>query len=53
MILVPLAGASRYDHTDFTPIARINTDYYIILVAAGSEYQTWKTCSKRSKPTPA
>lgn len=40
MILVPLAGASRYDHTDFTPIARINTDYSIILVAADSEYQT-------------
>ncbi|GEK49960.1 Bug family tripartite tricarboxylate transporter substrate binding protein [Vreelandella venusta] len=39
MILVPLAGASRYDHTDFTPIARINTDYSIILVAADSEYQ--------------
>ncbi|RUR35497.1 Bug family tripartite tricarboxylate transporter substrate binding protein [Vreelandella populi] len=39
MILVPLAGASRYDHTDFTPVARINTDYSIILVAADSEYQ--------------
>ncbi|RUR30301.1 tripartite tricarboxylate transporter substrate binding protein [Vreelandella andesensis] len=39
MILVPLAGASRYDHTDFTPIARINTDYSIILVSADSEYQ--------------
>ncbi|MGP9766221.1 Bug family tripartite tricarboxylate transporter substrate binding protein [Halomonas sp. AOP13-D3-9] len=39
MILVPLAGASRYDHTDFTPVARINTDYSIILVSADSEYQ--------------
>lgn len=39
LILVPLAGASRYDHTDFTPVARINTDYSIILVAADSEYQ--------------
>ncbi|MBE0464111.1 MULTISPECIES: Bug family tripartite tricarboxylate transporter substrate binding protein [Halomonadaceae] len=39
VILVPLAGASRYDHTDFTPVARINTDYSIILVAADSEYQ--------------
>lgn len=39
IILVPLAGASRYDHTDFTPVARINTDYSIILVAADSEYQ--------------
>ncbi|MFG6667713.1 Bug family tripartite tricarboxylate transporter substrate binding protein [Halomonas sp. HNIBRBA4712] len=40
MILVPLAGASRYDHTDFTPIARVITDYSIILVTADSEYQT-------------
>ena len=40
IILVPLAGASRYDHTDFTPIARLITDYSIILVPADSEYQT-------------
>ncbi|ATH77292.1 tricarboxylic transporter [Halomonas sp. 141] len=40
IILVPLAGASRYDHTDFTPVARLITDYSIILVAADSEYQT-------------
>ncbi|TVP47949.1 MAG: tripartite tricarboxylate transporter substrate binding protein [Halomonas sp.] len=40
IILVPLAGASRYDHTDFTPIARLITDYSIILVSADSEYQT-------------
>ncbi|WP_447956624.1 Bug family tripartite tricarboxylate transporter substrate binding protein [Vreelandella sp. EE7] len=39
IILVPLAGASRYDHTDFTPVARLITDYSIILVAEDSEYQ--------------
>ncbi|MCB8889274.1 Bug family tripartite tricarboxylate transporter substrate binding protein [Vreelandella malpeensis] len=40
IILVPLSGASRYDHTDFTPIARLITDYSIILVSADSEYET-------------
>ncbi|MGP9663993.1 Bug family tripartite tricarboxylate transporter substrate binding protein [Halomonas sp. AOP22-C1-8] len=40
IILVPLAGASRYDHTDFTPVARLITDYSIVLVSADSEYET-------------
>ncbi|MBZ5487672.1 tripartite tricarboxylate transporter substrate binding protein [Halomonas aquamarina] len=40
LILVPLAGASRYDHTDFTPVARLITDYSIVLVSADSEYET-------------
>ncbi|GHE19796.1 Bug family tripartite tricarboxylate transporter substrate binding protein [Halomonas urumqiensis] len=40
IILVPLAGTSRYDHNDFTPIARLITDYAIVLVPADSEYQT-------------
>lgn len=39
IILVPLAGTSRYDHTDFTPVARLITDYSIVLVPADSEYQ--------------
>ena len=52
MILVPLAGASRYDHTDFTPIARINTDYSIILVAADSEYQTLEDLFEALKANP-
>lgn len=39
IILVPLAGTSRYDHTDFTPIARLITDYSIVLVAQDSDYQ--------------
>ncbi|MBF8221709.1 tripartite tricarboxylate transporter substrate binding protein [Halomonas sp. 328] len=39
IILVPLAGTSRFDHSDFTPIARLITDYSIVLVPADSEYQ--------------
>ncbi|MFY0990453.1 Bug family tripartite tricarboxylate transporter substrate binding protein [Halomonas sp. C05BenzN] len=39
IILVPLAGTSQYDHTDFTPIARLITDYSIVLVPQDSEYQ--------------
>jgi putative tricarboxylic transport membrane protein len=40
IILVPLAGQSAYDHTHFTPIARLITDYAIVLVQADSPYQT-------------
>lgn len=40
IILVPLAGASRYDHSDFTPVARLITDYSIVLVSANSDYET-------------
>ena len=40
IILVPLAGTSRYDHNDFTPIARLITDYSIVLVPADSEYES-------------
>ncbi len=40
IILVPLAGQSAYDHTDFTPVARLITDYSIILVPADSPHQT-------------
>ncbi|MBA2777700.1 Bug family tripartite tricarboxylate transporter substrate binding protein [Billgrantia kenyensis] len=39
IILVPLAGASRYDHTDFTPIARLITDYSIVLVRDDSPFE--------------
>lgn len=38
IILVPLAGASRFDHNDFTPIARLITDYSIVLVREDSDY---------------
>lgn len=40
IILVPLAGQSAYDHTAFTPVARLITDYAILLVRADSPYQT-------------
>jgi putative tricarboxylic transport membrane protein len=40
IILVPLSGQSRYDHTAFTPIARLITDYSIVLVPADSPYET-------------
>ncbi|SEO83918.1 Bug family tripartite tricarboxylate transporter substrate binding protein [Aquisalimonas asiatica] len=39
IILVPLAGQSRYDHTDFQPIARLISDYSIVLVKEDSPYQ--------------
>lgn len=40
IILVPLAGTSRFNHQDFQPIARLITDYSIVLVRADSPYQT-------------
>lgn len=40
LILVPLAGMSRYDHEDFTPIARLITDSSTVLVRKDSPYQT-------------
>ncbi|HVL76741.1 MAG TPA: tripartite tricarboxylate transporter substrate binding protein [Noviherbaspirillum sp.] len=40
IILVPLSGASRFTHKDFTPIARLITDYSILLVRADSPYKT-------------
>jgi putative tricarboxylic transport membrane protein len=40
IILVPLSGQSRYDHNDFTPIARLITDYSILLVRSDSPYET-------------
>lgn len=52
IILVPLAGASRYDHSDFTPIARLITDYSIILVTADSEYETINDLFEALKANP-
>jgi putative tricarboxylic transport membrane protein len=40
IILVPLAGQSAYDHTAFTPVARLITDYAVIVVQADSPHQT-------------
>ncbi|PTL37981.1 tripartite tricarboxylate transporter substrate binding protein [Alkalicoccus saliphilus] len=40
IILVPLTETSEYDHTDFTPVANLITDYSIVLVEPDSEYET-------------
>lgn len=40
IILVPLSGTSRFNHRDFTPIARLITDYSVVLVRADSPYHT-------------
>lgn len=40
IILVPLMGTSRFNHQDFTPIARLITDYSIVLVRSDSPYQS-------------
>lgn len=39
IILVPMAGDSDYGHTDFTPIARMATDYMVYLVDADSDIE--------------
>lgn len=40
IILVPLAGTSRFNHSDFTPVARLITDYSIVLVSKDSPYES-------------
>ncbi|MFC0561154.1 tripartite tricarboxylate transporter substrate binding protein [Halalkalibacter alkalisediminis] len=40
VILVPLTGASQYNHEDFTPVARLITDYSVVLVRNDSPYET-------------
>ncbi|MDV6012996.1 tripartite tricarboxylate transporter substrate binding protein [Haloechinothrix sp. LS1_15] len=41
ILLVPLAGESDHDHTDFTPIARLITDYMVYLVPADSPMESF------------
>ncbi|WP_082376702.1 tripartite tricarboxylate transporter substrate binding protein [Nocardiopsis sp. NRRL B-16309] len=41
ILLVPMAGDSDYDHEDFTPVARLATDYMVYLVAADSPVETF------------
>jgi putative tricarboxylic transport membrane protein len=53
VILVPLSGASRYNHRDFTPIARLITDYSILLVRANSPYQSAADLFAAIKARPA
>ena len=40
IILVPMSGESAHDHTDFTPLARLITDYMVYLVDADSDIET-------------
>lgn len=40
IILVPLTETSQYDHTDFTPVANLITDYSIVLVQPDSEFES-------------
>ncbi|WP_159942424.1 MULTISPECIES: tripartite tricarboxylate transporter substrate binding protein [unclassified Nocardiopsis] len=42
ILLVPMAGDSDHDHDDFTPIARLATDYMVYLVAADSPVETFE-----------
>lgn len=53
IILVPLAGSSRYDHTDFTPIARLITDYSIVLVKDDSLYESLDQLMEAAKNNPS
>ncbi|GHC86822.1 tricarboxylic transport TctC [Nocardiopsis terrae] len=41
VLLVPMAGNSDHDHEDFTPIARLATDYMVYLVPADSDVETF------------
>ncbi len=52
LILVPLAGMSRYDHQDFTPIARLITDSATVLVRKDSPYQTLNDLLDAMKENP-
>lgn len=52
IILVPLSGASRFSHKDFTPIARLITDYSILLVRADAPYKTAKDLFDAIKAKP-
>lgn len=53
IILVPLSGGSQYNHQDFTPIARLITDYSIVLVRSDSPYQTINELFEAIKENPS
>ncbi|MGR7921678.1 tripartite tricarboxylate transporter substrate binding protein [Zobellella denitrificans] len=53
IILVPLAGTSRFSHKDFTPVARLNTDYSIVLVRKDSPYETISDLFEAMKTNPS
>lgn len=52
IILVPLSGASRFGHKDFTPIARLITDYSILLVRTDAPYKNAKELFEAIKARP-
>jgi len=52
LILVPLSGTSRFGHKDFTPIARLITDYSILLVKSDSPYKSAKELFDAIKARP-
>lgn len=53
IILVPLSGASPYNHRDFTPVARLITDYSIVLVREDSPIQSVAELFDAVRETPA
>ncbi|MFB9725968.1 tripartite tricarboxylate transporter substrate binding protein [Haloechinothrix salitolerans] len=53
IVLVPLAGQSEVDHTDFTPIARLATDYAAYLVPADSPLKSFDDLVTKLKENPA
>lgn len=53
IILVPLAGTSRFNHNDFTPVARLITDYAIVLVANDAPYQNINDLFEAIKENPS
>jgi putative tricarboxylic transport membrane protein len=52
IILVPLAGQTPLTHRNFTPIARLITDYSIILVRGNAPYQSAKDLFDAIKARP-
>ena len=53
IILVPVAGTSRFNHTDFTPVARLITDYAIVLVAKDAPYEDINDLFEAIKENPS
>jgi tripartite-type tricarboxylate transporter receptor subunit TctC len=52
IILVPMAGQTPLTHKNFTPIARLITDYSIILVRTNAPYKTAKELFDAIKARP-
>lgn len=52
LILINLNGQSKYGYKDITPLARLTTDYEIIVAKAGSKYKTLKDVLEALKKNP-